>query len=88
VKHLLRIYQYSQKYEADWELAWLQAEQRAAELRKNEPQPQEDDAAGAMRCRHAAAETVAAEQQHRKIPGFQGSQATTSVIPQLLCHSY
>lgn len=55
VQRLLRIYQYSQKYEADWELAWLQAEQRAAELRKAEPQPAEDDAAGALSGAAAAA---------------------------------
>lgn len=42
VGRLLRIFQYVQRYEADWEVAWLQAEQKAAEERKNEPMMDED----------------------------------------------
>eukprot|EP00775_Hariotina_reticulata_P008679 gene8679-8860_t len=44
VQRLLRIYQYTQKYEADWEVAWLQAEQKAAELMKAEPAALDEDA--------------------------------------------
>jgi hypothetical protein len=46
VQRLLRIYQYSQKYEADWEVAWLQAEQKAAELMKAEPAALDEDTLG------------------------------------------
>lgn len=48
VDRLLRIYQYTQRYEAEWEFAWLQAESKAAELRKSEPVPQEEEAAGGL----------------------------------------
>ena len=44
VARLLRIYQYVQRYEADWEVAWLQAEQKEAEERKHEPMMADDDA--------------------------------------------
>jgi hypothetical protein len=51
VQRLLRIYQYAQRYEADWEVAWANAERQAAELRKAEPSGADDDAAGARgRC--------------------------------------
>lgn len=46
VARLLRIFQYVQRYEADWELAWLQAEQKEAEERKNEPMMAEEDILG------------------------------------------
>lgn len=44
---LLRIFQYVQRYEADWEVAWLQAEQKEAEERKNEPMMVDEDMLGA-----------------------------------------
>lgn len=43
---LLRIFQYVQRYEADWEVAWLQAEQKEAEERKNEPLLADEDMLG------------------------------------------
>lgn len=43
VARLLRIYQYVQRYEADWEVAWLQAEQKEAEERKHEPMLTDDE---------------------------------------------
>lgn len=47
VQRLLRIYHYAQRYEADWEIAWLQAEAKEAEERKNEPSMADDDMMGA-----------------------------------------
>jgi hypothetical protein len=46
VARLLRIFQYVQRYEADWEVAWLQAEQKEAEERKNEPMLTDEDMLG------------------------------------------
>lgn len=46
VARLLRIFQYVQRYEADWEVAWLQAEQKEAEERKNEPMLADEDMLG------------------------------------------
>jgi hypothetical protein len=46
VTKLLRHYQYNQRCDADLEVAWLQAENRAAEERKAEAQPGEDELAG------------------------------------------
>jgi hypothetical protein len=46
VARLLRIFQYVQKYEADWEVAWLQAEQKEKEERQNEPSMAEEDMLG------------------------------------------
>lgn len=46
VARLLRIFQYVQRYEADWEVAWLQAEQKEAEERKNEPMMVDEDMLG------------------------------------------
>lgn len=50
VGRLLRIFQYVQRYEADWEVAWLQAEQKEAEERKNEPMMVDEDMLGACVC--------------------------------------
>ena len=52
---LLRIFQYVQRYEADWEVAWLQAEQKEAEERKNEPMMVDEDMLGAWHDWHMLA---------------------------------
>lgn len=46
VARLLRIFQYVQKYEADWEVAWLSAEQKEKEERQNEPTMADEDMLG------------------------------------------
>jgi hypothetical protein len=46
VTRLLRIFQYVQKYEADWEVAWLSAEQKEKEERQNEPSMADEDMLG------------------------------------------